>query len=519
LTKVSKPWQHPPAPPAPPAPADQAIRKVPHVLPELDLKAPGKLFIDGGWQDAAEGGELDAVCPANGEVIATVPAATAPDVDRAVRAAHAAFHGWSRTSVDERQATLLRFADLLEEQAARLTAIEVVDTGSTVARMSNDVAAGVKLIRMYAGLIRQLRGATIPVSSDMLAYTTREPFGVVGAIVPFNHPVMFAAQAIGVALAAGNTIVIKPSEYTPLTTLELGTIIAEVFPPGVVNLLTGLGPDCGTPLVQHPLTDKIHFRGSVTTGRLVSAMCAERGIPCTLELGGKNPFIVYPDADVAAAYRGAISGLNLGHQGQSCGSATRLFVHDDVYDEFRDGLVAEFEKVRVGLPWDPDSDMGAIISPQQYERVVSFLRSAHEGGARALVGGAVSDDPALPSGGLWVQPTIFEVDDPSMRVATEEIFGPVTCLMRWSDEDEVIGLANGLEYGLTASVWSRDLATALRTTDRLEAGVVWVNQHGPRPIGVPIGGQKGSGAGRELSIEELEGYTQTKSVMIKVTAT
>ena len=486
------------------------------VTPELDLRAPGGAFIDGSWRATDVGLFFESICPATGDVIGTVSEATAPDVDQAMQAADAAFNGsWSATTTEQRYDALMEFANRIEADGDRLGLIEVVDTGSTIARMRGDIDAAAKFIRMYAGFARELRGSTIPVGPDMLAYTVREPYGAVAHIVPFNHPFMFAAQAIGVALAAGNTIVLKPSEYTPLATLELAEIARGIFPPGVVNVLAGFGTPCGIAMVSHELVRKVFFRGSAVTGRIVATTSAQRGVPCELELGGKNPFLVYPDADVALAVKGAVSGLNLGHQGQSCGSATRLLVHDDVYDDFREGLIAAFGKVKVGLPWERDVDMGALVSRQQYDKVLSFIEAGLAGGARALIGGRASQDRSL-TGGFFVDPTIFEVEDSSLSIATQEIFGPVTCLMRWHDEDQVIGLANSLEYGLTASVWSRDLATAHAAARRLQAGMVWINQHGPRPAGVPIGGRKASGTAKELSIEEIDSYTQEKTVLVNV---
>jgi len=482
--------------------------------PSIEAAAPPQLFINGDWHESATGKCFSAVCPADSEVIASVPDADERDVDAAVRAASAAFDGeWSTTSIESRYSALMEFAARIERDKERLAAIEVVDTGSTTRRMNRDVDSAVRLIRMYAGLARLLRGHTIPVAPGNLVYTLAQPYGVIGHIIPFNHPLMFAAQAIAASVASGNTVVLKPSEYTPLTTLELAELSRDLFPPGVINVLTGFGPSCGAPLVRHGGVKKVFFRGSVPVGREVSAQCASKGIPFELELGGKNPFIVFPDADIDAAVVGATTGLNLGHQGQSCGAATRLFVHEDVYDKFREGLIEQFSRVKVGLPWLPETEMGALVAPQQFDRVMRYLDIGRAEGASVIYGGERPSDPALADG-LFVLPTIFEVDDPMSRVATEEIFGPVTCLLRWSDQAEMLSYVNGLEYGLTSSVWTKDLDKAHDMAARIQAGVVWVNQHGPRPGGVPFGGSKGSGTGKELALEELEAYTQEKTVMV-----
>ncbi len=485
--------------------------------PPLALEAPAGVLINGEWGPTAESRSYDVVCPATGDVVASVAQATAADADRAVRAAHEAFPAWSKTTTEQRYDALMALADRIDAARERLTIIEVVDTGSTISRMRNDVVASARLLRMYAGMTRELRGSTIPVGPGMLAYTQRQPFGPVAHIIPFNHPLMFAAQAIGGALAAGNTIVLKPSEHTPLTTRELAELARDLFPSGVINLLTGFGPEVGQPVVEHPFVRKVFFRGSVPTGRLVATSCAARGVPFEMELGGKNPFIVFPDADLASAAKGAVAGLNLGHQGQSCGSATRLMVHDDVYDDFKVAILEAFSKIRVGLPWDPEVEMGAVVSSSQYERVLGYMRQAEGPGSRLLLGGGPHEDPSL-EGGFFLQPTVVEVDDPAIPIASEEIFGPVTSLLRWSSEADVVALANSLDYGLTSSVWTNALSTAHRVATMLEAGMVWVNQHGPRPTGVPIGGWKASGSGKELAFEEMDGYTHEKTVLVKVDA-
>ena len=483
------------------------------MTPELDLRAPCRVFIGGEWVTTAEGLTFDSICAANGEVIAVVPDATEPDVDRAMRAAHEAYQStWADTTAEERYELLMELADRIMEEEERLSMIEVVDSG---AALGGDVETAALFLRMYAGFARQLNGKTVNLDPDRLTFTIREPFGVVSHLVPFNRPIRFVAHGVGVALAAGNTVVLKPSEYTPLSALEFAEIARQVLPPGVLNILTGHGSTCGAYMVTHPLVNKVHFRGSVLTGRRVAAICAERSIPYTIELGGKNPFIVYPDADISAAASGAVRALNLGFQGQSCSSATRLFVHEDIYDEFRDLVVKGFEQIRVGLPWDPGADTGAIVSRQQYERVLGYIQSGIEQGAKVLTGGGAVKDPELADG-YFIQPTVFETDDPTIKIATEEIFGPVTTLLRWSDEEEVLRLANSVEHGHSGSIWTSDVTRAHRVSRKLDVGVVWINDHLPRPDGMPFGPRKASGVGKEHSIDEIDWYTQEKTVMVNL---
>lgn len=486
------------------------------MLPELDLRAPFGLFIGGEWQKPVEGRTFETVCAATGDVVATVAEATEPDVDRAARAAHEAFQTtWADTTAEERYDALMGLALAIRREADRIADIEVVDAASTLRTMRQDVRRAIQEIESYAGFARQLRGKTVNLDPDLVVMTLREPYGVVAQVIPFNHPFGFAARALAISVATGNTVILKPSEYTPLTTLELAEIARDLFPPGVVNVLTGFGPSCGAPLIEHELVGKVHFRGSLPTGNQVRIKCAERGIPCSLELGGKNPFIVYPDVDIKKTVAGAVKGLNLGHQGQSCQSATRLLVHDSIYDEFRDLLVEQFGNVNPGLPWDPSTDMGAIVSRPQYDRILDYIRSGVEQGARLLVGGGPWKQPGLENG-LFIEPTIFEVDDPTIRIATEEIFGPVVCLMRWQDEDEMFAVANSLDFGLTASVWSQDVSTVYRAARRLQAGTVWINQHTIGTPGVPRGHWKRSGVGQERILEEIESYTQEKTIMLRL---
>jgi betaine-aldehyde dehydrogenase len=482
--------------------------------PELDRRAPDAMLIGGKWVQATEGETLESWCPATGELIATIPSAGPADVDSAVRAASTAFTStWNDTSPRQRADVLFELADRLERDTDRLAMIDVVDNGSTLRKMRADIAAGVNLMRTYAGLIPTIGGRTIPLDSNTFNYTVREPWGVVGVLMPFNHPFMFAAQVVGSVLAAGNTLVFKPSEFTSLSTLEVGKAAEDLLPPGVLNIVTGSGTGAGAPLVRHPKVDKIHFKGSLPTGRLVLAGGADTVKPVTLEMGGKNPFIVYPDADLERAVEGAVIGMNFVHQGQSCGSSTRIFVHADLYDEFRDRLVARVEALYPSLPWDEKADMGSIVSRPQYERVLRLIGEAVNDGAKLLTGGSVVDREDLRDG-FYIQPTVFEQAGHDSALVQEEIFGPVTCLFRWEDEEEVIRLANDVVYGLTASVWTKDLDTAHRTARRLQAGLVWINDHNRRPALTPFGGYKQSGIGKERAMDELQTYTHEKSVLL-----
>jgi betaine-aldehyde dehydrogenase len=472
------------------------------------------MFIGGEWVQAAQGGTLDVWCPPTGELIATLPSGGPDDVDAAVRAAsHAFSSGWSDTSPKERADLLFELAARLERNSDRLTMIDVVDNGSTLRKMRSDIAAGINMMRMYAGLIPTIGGRTIPLNSNSLNYTVREPWGVVGVIMPFNHPFMFAAQVTGSVLAAGNTLVFKPSEFTSLSALEVAKAAEGLLPPGVLNIVTGAGAETGAAMARHPGIDKIHFKGSVHSGRKVLAGGAETIKPVTLEMGGKNPMIVYPDADLERAVEGAVIGMNFVHQGQSCGSSTRIFVHTDLYDEFRDRFIKAVEALHPDLPWHESADMGSVVSRAHFDRILHYIDEAVGDGATLLTGGAAVDREDLRDG-LYVQPTVFEPSRHDMPLVQEEIFGPVTCLFRWDDEDEVIRLANDVIFGLTASVWTTDLVTAHRTIGRLKAGLVWVNDHNQRPALTPFGGFKQSGIGKERAMDELETYTHEKSVLM-----
>jgi betaine-aldehyde dehydrogenase len=470
----------------------------------------------GGRRVAAASGEtIDAVSPVTGEAIARIPRCRAEDVDAAVRAAAAAFVEWRRLEAAERASYLLRLADAIEADGERLAGLDSVDNGSPLHEMRKDVGIAAAQLRYFAGLALQLRGQTIPSSYDRLNYTLRQPFGVVGRIVPFNHPLMFAAAKIAAPLVAGNTVVLKPSEFTSLSALALADHLAAIFPPGVVNVVTGYGNEAGDALVAHPDVRRLAFIGSVETGRAIQRRAAEVAVKhVTLELGGKNPIVIFPDADHDLAIQGAVTGMNFTWQGQSCGSTSRLLVHRDTYEDFVDELAGRVERLRSGPPGDPQTDTGAIVNERQLEKVLGYVALGQEEGARLVTGGNRVTDGELARG-LFVRPAVLADVRPDSRLAQEEIFGPVLAVLRYDDYDDAVRIANGVRYGLTASVFTRDLRTAHAFARDVEAGYVWVNDASRHFPATSFGGFKDSGVGREEDLEELESYTQTKNVNVR----
>lgn len=456
------------------------------------------------------------VNPATGEQIAEVPRCTVEDGRLAVAAAHRAFAGWRRTDPGERAAHVLRFADLVERDAERILDLEVADNGSPREELRTDIRVGVQNLRYFAGLTYQLRGETIPTAFDGLNLTLREPFGVVVRILPFNHPVMFALSRMAAPLLAGNTLVIKPSELTSLSALALADHLAESFPPGVVNVVTGLGAEVGDALVVHPDVRRVAFIGSVATGLRIQTRAASSGVKTvTLELGGKSPLVVFPDADREAALDAAVAGLRTNFQGQACGATTRLFVHGSWYDSFTAELAVRLAELRVGDPNDPSTQVGATVSEPQLDKVLGYIGSARDDGATLLAGGHRLTEGALGRG-FFVAPTLLTGAAPSTRVVQDEVFGPVLAALPFSSYDEVVALANSTSFGLTAGVFTSHLGTALAFARDVEAGYVWVNDNQRHYPGTPYGGVKDSGLGREEDFSELESYTQVKHVHVSL---
>ena len=473
------------------------------------------MLIGGERVGALDGRWIEAVNPATGAVIARFPRGGAADVDAAVSAAEAAFSDWRATPAAERAAAVSALADLITEHAEELALLDVADNGSPIREMRNDAHMAAAQMRYFAGLALQLRGDTIPTDRDRLNFTLQEPYGVVGRIIPFNHPLMFAAEKVAAPLVAGNSVILKPSEHTSLSALRLADLAASVLPPGVINIVTGTGDEAGDALVAHPKVRRLAFIGSVEIGRAIQRRAAEHVVKTvTLELGGKNPLVIFPDADLDMAVDGAVRGMNFTWQGQSCGSTSRLLVHESLHDELVERLGARLTAMRSGPPDDESTDTGAIVHRRQYEKVLEYIEIGRGEGARVVAGGGRADAAALDAG-MFVRPTLFDGVRPDSRLAQEEIFGPVLAAIRFASYDEALAIANSVSYGLTASVFTWDLATAHRFARDVQAGYVWVNDTARHFPGAPFGGVKDSGVGREEGIEELLSYAQTKNVNVR----
>jgi betaine-aldehyde dehydrogenase len=480
--------------------------------PDLNF-APRGLYIGGEWQDAADGARMETINPSTGERLGDVPLATEADVDRAVHAGRGAFESdWGRMPMGERAGYLQRLADRLHAHREELGLMDCVDSGNALAGMTADVDWTVDTLRFFAGLVTEIKGETSSQGPRHMNFTRRQPYGVVAKINPFNHPFRFCAEKAAAALAAGNTVVVKGPEQAPLSSLRFAELCDGVLPPGVVNVVTGSGAT-GSAMVRHPLIERIGFVGSVETGRVIAREAAEGLKVVTLELGGKNPIIVFPDADPGAAARAAVKGMNMNRQGQSCSSTSRVFVHESLHAEVLDALVAETEALPVGFPWEQGREVGPIVSRRQFERVMGFVESGKQEGARLMTGGGPPSDAALANG-FFVSPTVFDQVDDGMRIAREEIFGPVMSVFTWSKVEEVLARANGLVYGLTAAIVTNDLHEAMETAERIDAGYVWINSSG-RYLGAPYGGWKQSGIGREECLEELLSYTRIKNINMR----
>jgi aldehyde dehydrogenase (NAD+) len=476
------------------------------------------MLVGGEWVPAASGETVDIITPIDRfKVIARTPRGGAEDADRAVRAARASHPAWAALPFAERQRALLRIADDLEplvEDLARLTAL---DTGNAIRTQARPEAGLlVQSFRYFAGLAGEVKGLTLPTGDDALSYTRRLPLGVVAGILPWNSPLMIAAFKLPAALVSGNTVVLKAAEDAPLTILELAAVCQRHLPPGVLNVVTGYGPEVGEALVVHEGVDKVSFTGSTATGSGVASRAGQRLAHVSLELGGKSPCVVFPDSDSDAVVEQVLLATRFARQGQSCTSGSRLFLHEDVHDSFLDKLVERVSALQVGDPREEASDIGCIINERQWQRVQGYI---DDGLAQEGVGVAYDGRPALTVGepGFYHAPMILTQVSNDWRIAREEIFGPVLSVLRWSDEEEVVRMANDSHYGLAAFVFSRDMGAALRTAHRIESGWVQVNQGGGQQPGQSYGGMKASGQGREFSLEGmLEGFTQIQQVNVRL---
>ncbi len=472
------------------------------------------LYYGGDWH-VPQGGYTQTLNPANQDNLGAVANANAADVDAAVRAAHAAFKTWRDVKPMERAIALRALAAKVRENAEEFALIDAIDCGNPVREMTKDAVIAAAQIDYFAGLVHEMKGDTLPMGPGALNYSVREPLGVVARLVAYNHPLMFLAGKLAPAIAAGNTVIMKPPVQAPLSAYRLAELVHETLPPGVVNFLSG-DRECGEALVAHPLVRKVALIGSIQTGVAILKGAAEKIMPVTLELGGKNPLVIYPDADLSKAIAGAVAGMNFWWAGQSCGSTTRCFVHRSVYAQVLQGIVDLIPTLhRCGDPTDMATTMGCLISEAQFNKVMSFIDSAHAEGARLISGGGRPSDPALASG-WFIEPTVFADVTPAMRIFREEAFGPVLAVIPWADEEALLDDINSLDYGLTASIWTRDLARAHRAAARIEAGYVWINHTSAHFLGADFGGYKKSGMGREEGLAELLAYTQVKNVHVQL---
>ena len=458
------------------------------------------------------GGYRDTFNPATGESLGPAAEANAADVHAAVTAAAQGFEVWKKIKPLERAAMLKKMATVLRENAFELAMLDAANCGNPIAEMQRDALIAAAQIDFYAGLATEVKGETIPMGEGILNYSVREPYGVCARIVAYNHPIMFTAAKMAPPLVAGNAVIMKPPHQAPLSSLRMMELLDGILPAGVLNIITG-GTEAGQALVQHPKIPRLALIGSVPTGRAIAKAAAEQLKHVSLELGGKNACIVYPDADLEKAIRGAVNGMNFTWCGQSCGSTSRLFVHASVYDAVLKGLLEAIQIYKPGIPTDMATTMGCIVSQQQHEKIMSYIALGQQEGATLAFGGKRPSDPALAKG-WFVEPTVFTGVTQNMRLANEEIFGPVLSVLKWSDESSMIEQVNAVEYGLTASIWTQNLATAHRTAARVQAGFVWVNQVGSHFIGASFGGYKQSGIGREEGFDELLTYTQHKNIHV-----
>jgi len=476
------------------------------------LPAIRQHYYDGGWHASVAGVEMPVSSPATGVALGVASVGDAQDVGLAVAAAARAFPAWRDMPSQQRAARIREAADILRRNAEELAWLDAIDSGNPFNAMVYDVEISASYMDYFAGLVTEIKGATIPIRAGVLNYTVREPLGVIARIGAFNHPLLFVSK-VGAPLAAGNTVIIKPADQTPLSALRVAELWHDVFPPGVFNIVTG-GRDAGVALVEHPQVAKIGFIGSVAAGRAVMQAAGKTLKALTLELGGKNALIGCADAGIDELAEGVVRGMNFRYvTGQSCNSTSRVFLHEDIHDAALAEIVRRVAALKLGLPSDRDAEVGCLSSQAQFDKTLSYVRMGLEDGARLALGGRKSGDPRLASG-FFVEPTVFADVTDDMRIAREEIFGPVVSVLKWKDEDDMLARVNALEYGLTCSIWTHDLDRAHRLAAKVQAGYIWINGASTHYVGVPFGGYKQSGMGREESIEELLACTQIKNINV-----
>lgn len=474
-----------------------------------------KMLIGGEWHDAVSGKTFPTINPATGEIVARVAEGDDADIDLAVAAAKRAFDGgpWPKMTARERGRMIYKLADLIEEHIDELSALETLNNGKPIRDSRNiDLPLVIECYRYYAGWADKIEGRTIPINGPYFSYTRHEPVGVCGQIIPWNFPLLMQAWKWAPALAAGCTTVLKPAEQTPLSALRVGELALEAgFPPGVINIVPGFGETAGAAIAEHPDVDKVAFTGSTEVGKSIAQAAARSNLKrVSLELGGKSPNIVLADADIEAAVEGSFFGL-FWFEGQCCTAGSRLFVQSKIHDEFVDRMLTRTRKQKIGDPFDPETTQGPQVSQEQFDRVMGYIANGRETGARLLAGGHRWGDE-----GFFIEPTIFDDVQDDMRIAREEIFGPVMSILKFEDIDEAIRRANQTTYGLAAAVWTRDVSKAHRVAGALKAGTVWVNCYDVIDTAAPFGGYKMSGLGRELGEYALANYTEVKTVTMAV---
>jgi betaine-aldehyde dehydrogenase len=488
-----------------------ALRDSTDVKGRSPLPTHRDLYIGGQWVKP-QGGYAETINPATGESLGQAPNANAADIDVAAQAAHKAFLEWRKVKPTDRAALMRKISAVIRANAEEFALIDSLNCGNPISALRRDITNAAAAIDYFAGLVLQIHGNNIPLGQDVFNVTERVPIGVVGRIVAYNHPFAFFAAKFGAVLGAGCTMVAKAAYQAPLSAYRLMELIDGILPPGVVNVVSG-GVECGQAMVAHPLIPKLSLVGSPATGRAIAKGAADRLKHVELELGGKNALVVYPDADVKKAIKFAISGMNFSWCGQSCGSMSRLMVHESVYDEVLKAVVEGISKIKPGNPLDEDCKMGALISKAQFDKVASYVEIAKKDGAKLMTGGKAPDDPKL-KGGFFFEPTVFADVTQNMRIANEEVFGPILSVMKWSDEEKMFDDVNAVEYGLTGAVFTQNVSTAIKAARRIDSGYVWVNTAGGQALGTPYGGMKQSGYGRDKVIEEMLSNTHVKNIAI-----